>query len=156
MNLKKSLCVLVVLCAVLVLIVSVSPVRAEGDTDEDETRTAQFLPYGTYGLYGSPYASPYGLQYPSYAAYGGLYPYGGVYPYGSYGLGMNPFGFQNIYYSVPLQGTGYVFQAPYVQIAPYLGATTFWQNQFPNADWSNVLAAQFLGLIDLSGMPRLF
>jgi len=69
---------------------------------------------------------------------------------------MSPFGIQNIYYPVNLLGTGFVFQYPYVQIAPYLGASTFWQNQFPNADWGNVLAAQFLGLIDLSGLPYLF
>jgi len=81
MNLKKVLCVLVVLCAVLMFVVSTAPVRAADDTEEDETRTsAQFFPYGPYGLYGTPYVSPYALQYPSYRPLGDYIPMAGSFP----------------------------------------------------------------------------
>ena len=148
MNLKKMLCLLVVILAVLILIVSKTPVRAEEETQEEETRTSAFYPYyDPYGFYGIPSVNPYSWQYSPYSLYGGLNPLG---------YGANPFGAQNIYYPMNLPGTNFVFQFPYMQIAPYLGATTFWQNQFPNADWSNVLAGQFLGLINLPGLPNLF
>lgn len=146
MKVKKMMCLLVVILAVLMFLVSTSPVRAEEYSEEEElTRTGSFLPYyDPYGLYGIP--NIYSLQYPS-SLYAG---------YNPWGYGMNIFGAQNLYYPINLQGTGLVFQYPYMQIAPYIGATTFWQGQFPNADWSRILAGQFLGLINLPGLPNLF
>ena len=146
MKLRKMLCLLVVVLAVLMFMVSTSPVRAEEYSQEEEViRTGSFLPYyDPYGLYGI--SNMYGWQYPT-SLYGGYTPWG---------YGMSPFGVQNLYYPINLGATGFVFQAPYLQIAPYIGATTFWQDQFPNADWSRLLAGQFLGLINLPGLPNLF
>ncbi|MGA1792191.1 MAG: hypothetical protein ACMUIM_11945 [bacterium] len=146
MKLRKMLCLLVIILAVLMFLVSTSPVRAEDYSEEEEvTRTGSFLPYyDPYGFYGIP--NIYSWQYPT-SLYGG---------YNPWGYGMNLFGAQNLYYPINLQGTGFVFQYPYMQIAPYIGATTFWQDQFPNADWSRILAGQFLGLINLPGLPSLF
>jgi len=146
MRVKKFFCLVVVICAILMLIISVSHIRAEEKTDEEESRTsAQFYPYfDPYGFLGLPSVNPYTWQYSPYTLYGGLNPMG-------YALPL--FGAQNLYYPLNLPGTNFVFQYPYMQIAPYLGATTFWQNQFPNADWNSVLASQFLGLINLPGLP---
>lgn len=149
MRSKKMFCFLIVALTALMLTVFFSHVMAEEDTDENETRTsAQYYPfYDPFGFYDPYYGSPYTWQYSPYSLYGGLNPFG---------YGFNLFGIHNLYYPVNFPGTNFVFQYPFIQIAPYIGATTFWQNQFPNADWNNVLAGHFLGLIDLPGLPYLF
>lgn len=146
MRLRKVLYSLFVILAVFMFLTSTSPVIAEDNTGEEEvTRNSSLLPYyDPFGLYGVPYV--YNWQYPA-SIYGGA---------GLWGYGTNLFGIQNLYYPLNLQGTGFVFQYPYIQIAPFIGAATFWQSQFPNADWSRLLAGQFLGLINLPGLPNLF
>ena len=143
MRVKKVLCLFVLICFVMMLTTTISYARSSEETEEDPVRTSsQLYPYfDPYGFLGIPSVNPYTWQYP---LYGGLNPLG-------YGLPM--FGAQNLYYPMNLPGTNFVFQYPYMQIAPYIGATTFWQNQFPNADWNRVLASQFLGLINLPGIP---
>ncbi len=141
---KKILCLLIAVLTVFMLTTPFSYTRAEEETDEDSTRTSAQI---------YPYYNPYNWQYSPYTLYGGLYPYG--YGYG-YGYGYNMFGIQNLYYPINLQGTNFVFQAPFAQIAPFIGATTFWKNQFPNANWNMIMPAYFLGLFNLPGLPYLF
>ena len=68
---------------------------------------------------------------------GGLYG-GGLYGGGLYGGGWgslyswtNPFGIQNLYYPIDT-GTGLNYQVPFVQIAPYLGMASLYNQLFPN------------------------
>jgi len=90
--------------------------------------------YGLYGGYGGLYGGLYG------GSYGGLYGgissslyggglYGGL--YGGFSSMYNPFGLQNMYYSINT-GTGLSYQVPFMQIAPRLGGAGLYNNLFPN------------------------
>jgi hypothetical protein len=86
---------------------------------------------GSYGGYGGLYGAG------SYGGYAGLYGsglYGGL--YGGYGGGLyggsiDPFGLQNMYYTVQTGG-GLSYQVPFLQIAPLLGVAGLYNSLFPN------------------------
>jgi len=86
---------------------------------------------GLYGgLYGGSYASLYG---------GGLY--GGL-----YGSTTNPFGLQNMYYTIQT-GSGLSYQVPFLQIAPLLGVAGLYNNLFPslfNSGYDGRIAQQVI------------
>ena len=71
-----------------------------------------------WSLYGGLYGGLYGM-------YGGLY--GSIYGMGGY----NPFGLQNMYYTIQT-GTGLSYQVPFLQIAPMLGMAGLYDSLFPS------------------------
>jgi len=106
---------------------------------------------GYYGgsLYGGGYygSSLYGGSLYGGGYYGGSLYGGGLYGSSLYGGGWgglsswsSPFGMQNLYYPIET-GTGLNFQIPFVQIAPYLGMASFYNQIFPNLfDYSSTFS----------------
>ena len=128
--------------------------QVKADEDDGE-RDADFYSFSyPGGYYNTGLVGTYGGGLYGGGLYGGGLYGGGLYGGGLYGGGLyggfygglcgisNPFGVQNLYYPIDT-GTGLSYQVPFLQIAPYLGMASLYNQLFPNLfDYSSTIPTE--------------